>query len=381
MTNRLVLTLLALSLMMPFARAADISPLIARIRAVGREGSGNAEAAQAWRELAQSDASALPAILAGFDNADARAVNWLRGAVDAIAERELAAGKKLPAEELEAFIKQSQHHGSARRLAYEWLVRVDPKAPDRLLPDMLQDPNVELRRDAVARVIKDADRALAAGNKADAEAAFRKALAGARDRDQVDAVAKQLKTLGVSVDLAAHFGFIKSWQLAGPFDHVGGVGWTKDYPPEHGVDLTATYPGKKDAVKWLAHTTGDAYGTVDLNKAIGKNMGAVAYAFAAVVSPTERPVEIRVGTTNAVKIFLNGKLLFAREEYHHGMKMDQHVGFGTLKAGRNEILIKICQNEQTDTWAQNWSFQCRLCDAVGSPVPFVVANETTTGGK
>jgi hypothetical protein len=48
--------------------------------------------------------------------------------------------------------------------------------------------------------------------------------------------------------------------------------------------------------------------------------------------------------------------------------MDQHVGRGTLKAGRNEILVKVCQNEQTDSWAQQWSFQLRVTDALGGAV-------------
>src|SRR5205823_4167254 len=108
---------------------------------------------------------------------------------------------------------------------------------------------------------------------------------------------------------------------------------------------------------------------------VGKHMGAAAYAFAAVHSPTERPVQIRAGSQNALKIFLNGKLIFAREEYHHGMQMDQHIGNGTFRAGRNEILIKICQNEQTDDWAQNWSFQARICDPAGGSVPWTLCED------
>ena len=65
-------------------------------------------------------------------------------------------------------------------------------------------------------------------------------------------------------------------------------------------------------------------------------------------SETERPIEIRAASNNAVRIWLNGKEIYFREEYHHGMEIDQHIGKGILKAGRNEILIKVCQNEQTD---------------------------------
>ncbi len=50
--------------------------------------------------------------------------------------------------------------------------------------------------------------------------------------------------------------------------------------------------------------------------------------------------------------------------------MDQYVANATLKAGRNELLLKICQNEQKEEWAQAWGFQARLCDVVGAAVPF-----------
>ena len=48
--------------------------------------------------------------------------------------------------------------------------------------------------------------------------------------------------------------------------------------------------------------------------------------------------------------------------------MDQYVGRGELKAGNNVILLKICQNEQTEAWAQDWKFQLRVCDASGKAI-------------
>jgi hypothetical protein len=355
------------------ANTDDLTALLASIKAVGREGKGNAEAGKAWRRLVQLGPDALPAVLAAMDGADPAATNWLRAAADAIAERALEARQPLPAARLEAFIRQTQHAGAARRVAYEWLTRIDPTAADRLLPGMLNDPGAELRRDAVARVIKEADERFKREDKAGATAGYQKALAAALDRDQVDQIAKQLRALDVKVDLASHFGFVRHWQLANPFDNTAGKGFDVAYPPEKGVDLQETYEGKKgEKARWVEHKTDDSYGLVDLNKALGKQMGVVAYGFAAVHSPAERPVEIRAGSVNAVKIFLNGKQVFFREEYHHGMRMDQHVAAGTLKAGRNEILIKVCQNEQTEDWAQNWRFQLRICDAIGGAVPFTV---------
>ena len=68
-------------------------------------------------------------------------------------------------------------------------------------------------------------------------------------------------------------------------------------------------------------------------------------------------------------IFLNGKQLFAREEYHHGNPFDAHAGKGVLKKGENVILLKVCQNNQREEWAQTWQFQLRVCDATGGPLP------------
>jgi hypothetical protein len=352
--------------------AAETAPLLAKLKAVGKEGQGNADAATAWQALVKLGPAVLIDVLAALDDADTTAANWLRSAVDTIADRELAAKRPLPADKLEAFVKDTRHAGHARRLAYEWLVRLDPKTPERLLPGMLNDPGAELRRDAVAVVLKEAD-AQFDKDKAAATKAYQQALAVVRDHDQVDWIAGQLKKLGVTVDLPAHFGLIQRWQLIGPFDSTGGVGFKAVYPPEKGVDLAATYPGKGGAVvAWKEFTTTDNYGLVDLNKAIAKHMGAVGYGFVAVDSSKEQSVEVRAASNNAVKIYVNGKEVFWREEYHHGNRFDGMVGKVTLKAGRNEILIKVCQNEQKDDWAQTWGFQLRLCDAIGGAVPFKV---------
>jgi hypothetical protein len=355
------------------APAPRLALALARLKAVGREGAGNEAAAAAWKDVVQQGPAALPAILQAMDDAGAAAANWLRTAGDAIVERTLIAGKPLPAETLEQFIRQTRHNGAARRLAYEWLCRIDAKASDRLLPDMLQDPSSELRRDAVAAALKQARSQLDKGNEDAARAAYRRALTGACDKDQVDVIAKALDKLGVKVDVAAHFGFVRQWLLVAPFDNHNDAGFNVAYPPEKGVDPKAVYKGKDGKeVRWIATATEDPYGVVNLNKVLGKQQGVVAYAYAVVSSPKERPIQIRAGSINGLKIFLNGKELYHRDEYHHGMDVDQHIARCTLKAGRNELLLKVCQNEQKEDWAQEWKFQVRLCDAVGAAVPFTL---------
>ena len=349
---------------------ADPGPLLARIKAVRAEGAGNAAAARAWKDLVAIGPKALFPTLAAFDGADPVAANWIRAAADAIADRAFK-DHQLSAKELEQFVLRRRHSGAGRRIAYEWLVRLDPSAPRRLLPGMLDEPGAELRRDAVAVVLAEARGVLDKGDRDGAALAYRRAFDAARDDDQVEEAAKQLKALGKEADLAKHYGCVRRWMLVTPFDNTNGVGFAAIYPPEKEVDLAAAYKGKGGAeARWLEHTTTDPHGLVDLNKALGKRKAVVAYAYAVVESPREQKIELRAGCMTAIKVYLNGKQVFGREEYHHGINIDQHVAHGTLKAGRNEILVKVCQNDQSDSWAQDWQFQLRLCDAIGGAVPF-----------
>jgi len=358
------------------AKSQDVPALVKTIRAVGPEAKGAAAAANAWRTLSAQDVAALTPILAAFDGANPLAANYLRAAVDTIAERTLQAGKTLPAGELEAFVLNRKNAPAARRLAYEWLVRVDPAAPKRLLSGMLDDPGRELRRDAVAEALEKAQTLFDGEDKQAAKAAYQKVLDVARDRDQVELIAERLKKLGTEIDLTDHFGFITHWQFVGPFDSTDGVGFNSKFPPDEKVDLKATYKGKSGkALSWAPTTTKERLGLVDFNKIIGDVHGAVAFARTIVIAPEERAVEVRAASNNAVRIYLNGKEIFFREEYHHGMRMDQHIGRGVLKAGRNEIVVKVCQNEQTESWAQQWSFQLRVTDELGARVPLTVATE------
>jgi hypothetical protein len=352
------------------ADQTEVKDALDKLRAVGREGAGHDAARQALKQLRAQGPESLTTILAGLDGASPTAANWIRSAYEAVLDRAVKAGP-VASEPLEKFLEDTRHSGIGRRLAYETLVRLDPKTPDRWLPKLVDDPGSELRRDAVDRLLTKAQTAFDAKDTMAALAAYKAALSHAREQDQVKLIADRLKALGDPVDLVKHFGFVTRWQYCGPFENHALVGYAAKYAPEDGVDPTATYVGKEEAkVGWKEHATEQPYGLVDFNKVVGPLHGAVVYAHAVVESPAERPVEVRAGCNNAIVMYLNGRRIYGREEYHHGMQMDQHVGRGTLKAGKNEILVKVLQNEQTDSWAQQWSMQVRLCDALGGAVPF-----------
>ena len=358
----------ALVFALPFlANAADpsLAKNLERVRAVGPKGEGHREAGQAAKALSQADGAELPVILGAMDGASILAENWLRGIAEAIAQKQTASGGKLPVAQLEKFLAETKHSPHARRLAYELIASADNSAESRLIPKLIDDPSLELRRDAVALALVDA--AKVSGKEA-AVAAYQKAFHAARDNDQIKQAADKLKELGATVDLPLHYGFVMTWQIIGPFDNVEDKGWNIAYPPEEKVDLAAKYEGQKGEVRWFQTTTKDEYGIVDLAKVLDKHKGAVAYAYTEFIAEKEQNVDLRLGCTNANKIWLNGEELTANHVYHAGQEIDQYIGSGKLKKGKNGILLKICQNEQTEAWAQNWQFQLRVCDKIGTAV-------------
>ena len=140
---------------------------------------------------------------------------------------------------------------------------------------------------------------------------------------------------------------------------------------ETGRPLTyekGVYKGKQDEVKWIDHVTSDDYGKVNFDKVFGEQKGVVAYAMAEFTSEKQQEVEFRTTSFNAVKLWLNGKLIDQHNVYHDGSQLDQYTCRATLKKGKNVILIKVCQNEQTQSWTRKWSFQLRICDKVGTAI-------------
>src|SRR5262249_15612422 len=155
-----------------------------------------------------SEAAVLPAILRAFDGANPLAANYLRGAVEAIADRTLQAGGALPKAEMKAFIEDRKGDPRARTLAFEWLKRTDKPLAASLAPGMISDPSADLRREAV-------DRLLVLGKQAaepdEAVKHYEAALAGAVEDDQVKDLVERLKKLGKTIDLQKHFGFLTQW--------------------------------------------------------------------------------------------------------------------------------------------------------------------------
>jgi len=385
--QRVLVALLMLSVLpqLSLASAADATAdAIALLQAARPGGVGSVENQRAAAVLVQQGEAAVLPILQGFRKASPVGENWLRNAFEQIDSDLTAAKNTISPKVLEGFIADVVNAPAARRLAYESLRRQDPAAEARLIPGLLLDPSPEFRRDAVALLVKEA----AAAEGPAAIALYRKAFSGAVHEDQVKQISEALRKAGETVDISRHFGFVSSWMIAGPFDNREEKGFAIAYAPEAeitaaGPDLGREYDGM-DAkkVRWQAIETGDDFGVVDIAKQIENYKGSAMYASAVWNSSAAQTLQVRLGTPNAWKLWINGKLVFEREEYHRSSQMDQYAVPISLQAGRNIIALKICQNEQTQDWAQKYQYQLRICDTTGAGVlPVTAAAATQTSGE
>lgn len=340
---------------------------VAAVRAVGAEGRGHVAAAAAWQKLAGTDAKHIPALLTAMDGANDYALNWLRSAIETIADRQRGSLAESVAA-LERFLGDTGHSPRARRLAFELLTRADAAKASALLPGFLNDPGNELRRAAVQQLADAAAAKAKAGEKAAAVGDFQKALAAAREADQIEGIAKQLTELGEKVDLQKTFGWVTRWKVIGPFDNAGGAGFSQAFAPEQGLEFSAETDGLKGKVAWRDFESKSDYGLVDFNQPFTSLKSVTGYAAAEFWSDSARPVEVRLGCKNGWKVWLNGQFLFGRDEYHRGVEIDQYRLAAQLQPGRNVILVKCLQNEQTEDWTKEWEFQLRITDAQGTPI-------------
>lgn len=347
-------------LMIGTADGQSIKSQIEAVKNIGPKGKGHPAAIAAMQVLQDQDASAIPEMLVGMDGADILSANWLRSAIESVASK----NENIAWDKIENFLTETEHSPFGRRLAYEMIVNHDPEKKNALLPKMLDDPCLEIRRDAVAFLIDSID----SSDKEKATATYRAALDQARAPDQIDSIIKSLDELGTKIDITKHMGYITNWYVIGPFDNKEKGGFDVAYPPERKVDLEEKLKGTEGEVAWTKKTGEGELGYFDLNKLLGKHKGAVAYAYAEFVSDSDQTVNVRLTSKNGNKIWVNGEMAMSNHVYHSGGGIDQYVGTAKLKKGSNKILVKVCQNEQKEQWAQEWFIQFRVTDLTGKAI-------------
>ena len=214
------------------------------VRAVGHEGAGDEAARAGWRQLGRADAGHLIEILSGMDGARAAGHQLLAGRRRRGCPADARQRGQLPADQLERFVLDRRHSPRPRRLAYEWLVKVDPSTPDAAACRGCSTTRASSY--AVTRSLRCLPRrTMPRAAKRNGSTRWHSTRHGTwtRSKPRPTALAK----FGVTTDLATHLGYIVDWHLIGPFDNTDQKGFQVPYPPEAKVDFDADCDGKRGA--------------------------------------------------------------------------------------------------------------------------------------
>jgi acetyl esterase/lipase len=360
----------------------DIAALLAAIGRTGPGGTGSDEARAASAKLAKRGVEILPQLFETMDTDNPVAANWGRAIYEDIVAREFKRSDVTwPTPFLKEYVRGAKRAGRARRLALSLLDRIEPEFGSTLLPTLLDDP--EFRRDAVDAALSAGEKAQQAKDDGAATVEFRKAFEHARDSGQVSRAAAKLQSLGETADVIGHLGLVVDWWIVGPFDAPEKTGFATVFEPERSVDLQAKYKGQSGEIGWKRTVAADALGQLNLITALGATREAVGYVFTTIDVPAETAAELRCGADDNCSVWLNGRKVFSRDQWLNGTRFDRFVTPIRLAAGRNSLLVKVCQGPQhkDPEVPNNWSLQLRLCDPQGKGIAFRSALPPVEPGK
>ena len=179
--------------------------------------------------------------------------------------------------------------------------------------------------------------------------------------------------------------FIRNWLVVGPFPNPGGrpQGEADAIPKCKGFDAdllkgeaayvaeagkTVALDGGKTVVWKAVKSDSD---TLDFLQTDGLQMGdgenIVAYAFCWVELDQDVEAQVRVGSDDGYKLWIDGQLVKA-VHIHRGIEQDQETHKVKLAKGKHPLLIKV----DTD-WGQ-FAFCLRILGADGKKVAVKVWN-------
>lgn len=170
--------------------------------------------------------------------------------------------------------------------------------------------------------------------------------------------------------LNRELGVVSSFAILGPFDNDGRRGHAVVYPPE--IESVAStfekrYEGKNANLplyyRAVPPTRFARDGSLHLDTWMRPDTQGTAYAVSYVKSPHPQRIAVRVGSTGAIKVWVNrGSPPIINSDAYHPLHADQQAGGAVLREGWNRILVKVSSNEGP------WAFTLRLTSPEGQPL-------------
>lgn len=172
--------------------------------------------------------------------------------------------------------------------------------------------------------------------------------------------------------LWSELGWIDHWQVIGPFDNERGSGFQVAQPVESDPDPSLEHRGKRSRVAWREVPRAGRTDGIDLRHLMTPAEDVLAYLQSAIHSDEERDAVLRVSSSGAYAIWLNGEEV-ARRDVEREFRLDQDTIAVRLGAGWNRLLIKSA------TTQGGWGFRARITDAEGTPLRLRQALQVPAG--
>ncbi len=165
--------------------------------------------------------------------------------------------------------------------------------------------------------------------------------------------------------------YVRRWMVIGEFPNWDGAGHDAAYAPEKEIDFGATYPGWYKAITWKPwYATATNGYKVNLQDAFSPVYEyyprfdyGTGYAHAEFLSDRRQEATFRLGHQNAMKVWLNGALVYECVDQIPHDEFGEGVAEGLVRQGRNTVLVKCSKVPGP------FAFSLDLEDGYGDPLP------------
>ena len=246
-----------------------------------------------------------------------------------------------------------------RTLALQGVATIGDPSSLPWVTQLLDTPGIG--NEARAASVSIADTLAASGKKEKAIEIYNAAFEKTADRGLMARAAAGLRKLGVKVAIAERNGFITDWLIVGPFPNENRAAWDVSYFPEQEIKLDKEYQTDGRTVRWQEHYTDDPQGIVNLAQLLEPRANVAAYAYATLESKVDLAGGFLIGSDDDVICWLNGQRAHAFKG-DRGLAVDQDKFPVQLRAGTNEILVKVLQG------TGDWGFCLRVVARNGRPL-------------
>jgi hypothetical protein len=160
---------------------------------------------------------------------------------------------------------------------------------------------------------------------------------------------------------------MSKWHHLGPLDNTRGNGFNTAHPAEAKIDLKAEYIGKNNMkIRWQEGNFAD--GVVnDLLPLYAQKEWVAILLYREIEVEEDTSIPASFGSDDTLTVWLNGQKIISDPSYR-ACAPDQNQATLKLKAGKNQLLIKVCQGDG------GWGYYFNLAQGP-VPVPKGIAFE------